>query len=77
MGGPDRFDTLQMLGTTVDKGTPDAPAIPGDSAPNALVQTFTSPNTAQNVVVGNDNRPLASDGIQRQPAGVDRFNGGV
>ena len=79
MAGPDKFDPTMMLGNAKNMHEGSAPSSGGEvSHTPADVQQFDGAATsAQNIVWGEDTRPLSTDaGYGGPPAGVDKFNGG-
>lgn len=79
MAGPDKFDPTRMLDTAKNmmNGPHDAPS--GEGTDRVIAEKFDGASTsAQNVVFGEDARPLSSDGgYGGPPAGVDTFRSGL
>lgn len=78
---PDRFDPLMDLNTAKSKGDFSAPPLPADTGSSPLAQPFDGAanfgTTGADIMIGADGRPIAANGIERQPADVQRFNGGT
>lgn len=79
---PDRFDPLMDLGTTKSKGDHSAPAIPDATPGSALPQRFDGAanfgTSGSDIKFGDESVRDGDFGSpQRQPADVDRFNGGA
>lgn len=77
-GGPDRFDPLMDVGTAKSMGSEAAP-VPDAATGNTLAEPFDGAanfgTVGADIVFPGPTLPLASDGVQRQPADVDRFGG--
>lgn len=73
---PQSFDPQAGLSSAKNVGDVAVPSVPAETGTSRIPEQYKAEgNTALNIVIGEDTRPIATDGIQRQPSGVDKFGG--